>query len=500
MLDGSRAEEDGVTMTETTEGPAAGVDFRSHEGRRSSQAAGKAVFAEAAGAVDASLAAAIERQKEWRKSYLVPVRKLVEAGARSGKDALRIASAGLDAVHRNLVFVREGSEAPLLDAVGAAGDGFDTGTVSGTGTRETEVAVPYRGEWLRGDALRRQLDAWANAGVIEPSCVRAVSEVVANPEWLDLSGLTFVLLGAAAEMGPLEALSKWGADVVAVDLDRPAVWDRILGFASAGAGTLRFPQRNGRAGADLLSETPQIASWLRSIDGPIVAGSYAYADGSTFLKLAAALDAVVVSLQRERADTSIAYLATPTDVFAVPAEVVERSRSRPKSAFGRATKGVTRSKLFAANYPATVEGEGGRTWGLADALVPQQGPNYALAKMMQRWRAITAREEGTLSSANVAPATRTRSVTKNKVLAAAYRGAHAFGVEIFEPETSRALMAAVLVHDLRAPGAAARPETQLDHPYDLFVDAAAHGGLWTAAYAPRTVLPLAAALGAVRRS
>lgn len=475
------------------------VDFRAHDGRRSSRAAGKAVFAEAAGSVDASLAASIERQKDWRKTYLSPVRRLVEAGARSGKDALRIAGEGLGAVHRNLVFARGDSETPLLEAVQESTGGFDTGSLAGKGARERDVVIPHAGSELRGDSLRRQLDAWVAAGVIERSCAEAVTTVVENPGWLDLAGTRFVLLGAAAEMGPLEALSKWGADVVAVDLDRPAVWDRILGLATAGSGTVRFPQRNGRAGADLLTDTPAITSWLRAVDGPLVVGSYAYADGSTFLKVAAALDAITVALQRWRDDVSIAYLATPTDVFAVPEEVVERSRTRAVSALGRGARGVTRARLFAPNYPGTVEGEGGRTWGLADALVPQQGPNYALAKMLQRWRAITAREEGTLASANVAPATRTQSVVKNKVLAAAYRGAHAFGVEVFEPATSRALMAALLVHDLRAPGAAARPETQLDHPYDLFVQGAAHGGLWTSAYSPRSVLPLAAALGVLKR-
>ncbi|HEX2295743.1 MAG TPA: hypothetical protein VHN37_10585 [Actinomycetota bacterium] len=489
-----------MRTTETNEGRSAGVDFRAHEGRRSSQAVGKTVFAEAAGSVDASLAASIERQKDWRKTYLRPVRQLVEAGARSGKDALRIAGEGLGAVHRNLVFRHGDAETALLEAVEPGrGERFETGVVSGKGTAERDVAVPYRGEVLRGDALRRQLDAWATAGVIEESCAAAVGEVIAHAEWLDLSGTKFVLLGAAAEMGPLESLCRWGADVVAVDLDRPAVWERILGFATGGAGTVRFPERNGRAGADLLSETPAISAWLGTFDGPLVVGSYAYADGSTFLKLAGALDALTVALQRAEADVSLAFLATPTDVFAVPAAVVERSRRRRTSPFGHAARAVTRKKLYAANYPATVEGEGGRTWGLADALVPQQGPNYALAKMLQRWRAVTAREEGTLVSANVAPATRTRSVLKNKVLAAAYRGAHAFDVEVFEPETSRALMAALLVHDLRAPGAAGRPETRLDHPYDLFVDGAAHGGLWTAAYSPRSVLPLAAALGAVKR-
>ncbi|HYO60686.1 MAG TPA: hypothetical protein VEU29_02175 [Actinomycetota bacterium] len=429
------------------------------------------------------------------------MRKLVEAGARSGKDALRIAGEGLGAVHRNLVIDGGDGESALLDAVsGEAKQTFDTGSISGKGPREREVVVPYEGADLRGDALRRQLDAWVAAGVIEKSCAEAVSQVVANPEWLDLSGMRFALLGAAAEMGPLEALCRWGADVLAVDLPRPAVWDRILGLAAAGSGTVRYPERDGRAGADLLSQTPEIAAWLRSFDGPMVLGTYAYADGSTFLKVAGALDSIIVTLQRERDDVSIAYLATPTDVFAVPAEVVERSRARATSMFGRGARGLSRAKVFAPNYPATIEGEGGRTWGLADALVPQQGPNYALAKMLQRWRAVTAREEGTLASANVAPATRTRSVTKNKVLAAAYRGAHAFGVEVFEPATSRALMAALLVHDLRAPGAAARPDTQLDHPYDLFVDAAAHGGMWTAAYSPRSVLPLAAGIGLFKRS
>ncbi len=93
-------------------------------------------------------------------------------------------------------------------------------------------------------------------------------------------------------------------------------------------------------------------------------------------------------------------------------------------------------------------------------------------------------------SANVAPATRTRSVTKNRVLAAAYAGAHRFGVEVFAPETSRALMAALLVHDLR------RPPAPLAHPDDLFVESAAHGGFWRVPYAPRSVLTLAAAAGA----
>ncbi len=104
-----------------------------------------------------------------------------------------------------------------------------------------------------------------------------------------------------------------------------------------------------------------------------------------------------------------------------------------------------------------------------------------------------ARDGGTVVSLNVAPPTRTRSVTKNRVLAAAYAGSHRFGVEVFEPATCRTLMAALLVHDLHAGGPG-----QV-HPWQDEADAAAHGGLWRSAYAPRSALGIAALLGGLRR-
>ena len=91
---------------------------------------------------------------------------------------------------------------------------------------------------------------------------------------------------------------------------------------------------------------------------------------------------------------------------------------------------------------------------------------------------------------NVAPPTRTRSVLKNRALAAAYVGAPRFGVEVFEPATTKTLMAALLVHDLHTGGGPA-----LDHPWRDEAHAAAHGGLWRCAYAPRSALTIAALMG-----
>ena len=187
-----------------------------------------------------------------------------------------------------------------------------------------------------------------------------------------------------------------------------------------------------------------------------------------------------------RPDTALAYLATPTDVFAVPAGAVTTSNENYAHS-RRLVRGALRlasgGRLLQRNYPPGVE------IGVCDALIPQQGPNYALAKRIQRWRAISARDAGATVSMNVAPATRTTSVVKNRALAAAYAGAHRFGVEVFEPATSNVLMAALLVHDLRS------NRTPLADPWREEAYAAAHGGLWTAAYHPRSALGLAAALG-----
>ncbi len=320
---------------------------------------------------------------------------------------------------------------------------------------------------------------------------------MANPDWLRADGFTVAVLGAGAEMGPLRALLRWGARVVAVDLPRPAVWARVLEAAQAGAGTLVVPVPPGAtepdattAGADLLADGAAVADWLAGMDGSLVVGNYVYADGATNVRVAMAVDVLSTRLVAARDDVALAFLATPTDVFAVPANAVRQSttnyesRSTRAKALGRPLRAVSGGRLMRRNYAP------GADPGINDSLVPQQGPNYALAKRLQRWRATAARDAGTTVSLHVAPPTRTRSVVRNRALAAAYAGAHRFGVEVFEPATSNVLMAALLVHDLHTGGGPTH-----EHPWQDEAYAAVHGGLWRAPYAPRSALGLAALLG-----
>jgi hypothetical protein len=480
-----------------------GIQFREFDGRRSSQFVGKRVFADAARNVDASLAEGIERESDWRKNYFRYVRVLVELGARSSKNALRIASDGLASLHDNLVFIRDGEETAIDPAYENYRDPrFQTATIGGERGGSHTLVVPKQDTELHGDALRHQLDAWVTADIIEPSCAAAVAAVADNPEWLDLHDQTFVLLGAASEMGPLDYLTSWGATVVAVDVPQPHVWERIVKAGQRGSGTLHAPVPRttdspdeivAAAGADLLTQAPEIRTWLESFDSPLTMMDLVYADGATFVRLVGSIDGLVSSLQ---SDLALAYLGTPTDVYAVPERTASQAREKRKGGAGRAAlRALSLGRAYEPRYETTIDAEEGMSWGISDCIVPQQGPNYILAKNAQRWRAVLARDEGTRVSANVAPATFTQSVVKNRLLKAAYGGAHAYGVQVFSPDTSRALMAALLVHDLRNPAGVAAPQNPLRHPYELHASAAAHGGIWALPYEPRSVLPLAVVRG-----
>ncbi|MER7279659.1 hypothetical protein ABT369_34985 [Dactylosporangium sp. NPDC000244] len=467
-----------------------GVVMPSVDGKVSSSALGRAVVADALRGVDPVGARGAEASTDWRHDYLVHFRRLVEAGLPSRDAALTIARDGLASLHERMRYRSgtDGAEEPLSAAFAVGGEPLRTVTIAGRGEAERELVVPYRGRQLAGRELDLQLERWVSAGIIERSCAQIVQTVAANPGWLALEGHRVVVLGAGAEMGPLRALLRWGADVVAVDLPRPAIWERLQGLAERYAGRLHVPVTGEERGADLLHDLGRVAAWIEGLDGRLVLGNYVYADGALNVRVAMAVDALTVRLRERRPDLGLAFLATPTDVFAVPEGAVDEANRRYAEATGigrfrRPLRVLSAGRLLTRNYPP------GLYPGVNDSLVPQQGPNYALAKRLQRWRAAEARAAGLPVSLAVAPATRTRSVVKNRLLAAAFAGAHRFGIEIFEPATSNTLMAALLVHDLNA----ARPAHE--HPWQDEAFAAAHGGLWRQPYSARSALGIAVLMG-----
>lgn len=503
-----------------------GVRFPLLDGRRSTQRTSLDVFASAAEVCDTALAAAISAERSWRTAYPSHLRELTARAAVSPTAGVAIARAGLDRVHATFELVARGATHPVGDAMASpTGPALRTRTITGEGP-PTGLVVPYRGGILRGDELLATAADWQRRGIAEPAVVTALSRLVDHPEWLDLAGTWFAVLGAGAEMAPTERLLQWGADVVAVDIARARIWRRLEDLATAGTGRLHVPVDDGAGplGVDLITGAPRVGAWLSTFGHPLVLGNYTYADGAAFAQLSVAVDAMITSLRQQRDDHAVVCLATPTDVFAVPEHVVADTRrraGRTSATIGQGLQRITAGRLMVPNYRETVLTDDGREVGIADSLVLQQGPNYALAKRIQRWRAIVTNADGAFGAVHVAPPTRTRSVLKSRVLAAAYAGASLFGVETFEPATSRALMAALLVHDLRvhegrtASGRDSAPDAEraaiAEDGHDGAPDTeraagpvdehdltapAVHGGLWRVPWETRTALPLAVLRGA----
>ena len=497
-------------MAEIPVNAANGVAVPADEsGRRSTSAFAQVVLSEAIGESNEEAANAALLQTDWRKNYHRHFVAASEAGIASPKDARDIASRGLGAVASAIRFVRDGEDRLLTDVMAASASGppFDTKMIRAIAGPLPSYTVPYRGLDLGVADLRRQLEKWIAAGVIEVSAASAVEEVLDNPDWLDLSDLTFVVMGAGAELGPYPVLMGLGAKVAAIDLPGDRIWDQLTA-RSGGLSQLLYPARNGRPGADLTSDLPELRDWIATIDGPIVMGGYAYADGEAHLRVSAAQDALIAAAidRRPPGSVTVAHLLTPTDCYAVDEATAEASRrawaNRPLGLrlTQMALRTVSGGRLFHQAITECIDGKEGYRSAVFDTLVTEQGPNYALAKRIQEWRAVDLRASGLRVSANVSPSSNTRSVTKNKALAAAYRGAGMFNIEVFEPGTTNALMALLLIRDLRTTTGPADPFVELDNPLQLFSDAACHGGLWRSPYKTRTALPLAAVRGVLKRS
>jgi hypothetical protein len=103
---------------------------------------------------------------------------------------------------------------------------------------------------------------------------------------------------------------------------------------------------------------------------------------------------------------------------------------------------------------------------------------------------------GLTVSANVAGITRTRSLS-HPVFAAAFLGAPMFSVRIFQPETTRALSALLMLHDLLNPaaaGAAGSAVAAADKP-GLIHAQQVHGGIYNLPYGLESAIRIAALLG-----
>jgi hypothetical protein len=227
-------------------------------------------------------------------------------------------------------------------------------------------------------------------------------------------------------------------------------------------------------------------------------GNYTYLDGDMHVKLALCADVLIQALRKERPSTSVAFLCTPTDLHVVSDEAAEASlrsyNAGPGNGlyllFENIVMFLSGYKFLKKNYmtPAVYREEGGepRQVHLIDGLSVAQGPNYALAKRMQHWRAVIEYEKGATVSSMVAPSTATLSVIHNRTFAWAYGGMPYFGYEIFKQETTNAIMAAILIQDVYNEWGPKNPKNRktfgINSALEVFKWQSVHGGLWRSPY------------------
>jgi hypothetical protein len=75
----------------------------------------------------------------------------------------------------------------------------------------------------------------------------------------------------------------------------------------------------------LLSDTPEICNWLRTVckGEQLTIGNYTYLDGALHVQLSLASDAIMQGVCEARPDTALAFLCTPTDVHVIPQQAHE---------------------------------------------------------------------------------------------------------------------------------------------------------------------------------
>eukprot|EP00461_Guttulinopsis_vulgaris_P003624 UN03625 len=319
-------------------------------------------------------------------------------------------------------------------------------------------------------------------------------------------------------MGPLQMLLSLNATIVAIDLDRPQIWERILKQVENSGSTVYFPLKEqpksdsivdiaAVAGGNLFTQTPEIARFVAEIEPtkPLVIGTYVYLDSAAHVQVSLAADAVVKTAIDAGRDVLPAYLCSPTDVFAENKETFEAGKLNRKNA-PLWQKLLAMLPLGAKSLKPNGLDVGNGNY-IVNGLVIDQGPNYALAKRIQHWRAVLVSASGRMVSSNIAPSTATLSVVHNKSFAMAYKGMNSFKpFEVMMQETSNAVMGALLVHDVinkeKSPknpqSKAAKDAGVTENPHLLFAQGSFHGGVWRAGYLMNSLGPFFFLVGALK--
>jgi len=461
---------------------------------------------------------------EWRHGYIPIVNRMVELQARTSPvDCLQMCQAGLKELHDTMLFRSQPISQAMMCETREGTPSISSRVIRGNGEAKMQnplVELPMVDETnsnkiLSGDDLEQQLKIWADYGCMESDAAdhasaMAKSLVTSNV----LEDKIFVLLGATSELGPALPLADWGATIVAIS--RPgskleALIDHVKNLKSN--CTMVVPHLvkevgsndDQQSGVDVMEYVPEVAQWIASLypQKRLVLVPLIYLDGEANVRAVTAMDAIVSFVMQKRPDdVALAYWISPGTPHVISKDAALDAKSRFESSIPLWHRpfrilpsfGFQRNPI---SYQATTD------LYVYNGLADLQGPNYALSKCIQQWRAMLYSPKfiDTLDSpkawavsANVSPPARTQSMISHSTVSTWLNGISAFPpMTVFQPDTARVLMTLLLLHDLSS------NQSPTDrHPMTLFVDNSVHGGCWRMPYDLNSVGTISFVLGKLK--
>eukprot|EP00397_Hematodinium_sp_SG-2012_P025926 GEMP01027125.1.p1 GENE.GEMP01027125.1~~GEMP01027125.1.p1 ORF type:complete len:475 (-),score=108.07 GEMP01027125.1:916-2319(-) len=408
----------------------------------------------------AKFANQVEAETDWRFQYPKHFRRMTNL--MNEKSCTQIAEAGLAAAYQ--AFTINGK--PLAEMVNSDGDDdiqdFKTLTIKGEG-QVTAVEVQYKNGTYAGDELLKLVTTFSDGEKLEKSCLTAITQVLPKLD-RKLDDKWFVLLGAGSEIGPCEFLLQRGANVVALRTRKVDAWKALVKKVKSWPGTLYIPTEDGSvetAGCDLIGETHRALRWVRGVvpaNADLTVGYYIYLDGVKHVTATMACDLIMTRFQKKQ-NARLAYICSPTVSVPLSKEMKDAMQTnRDLAPWYVRFSGCPALDVDLLDEDAQIY--------LMHGYMTKQGPNYALAKTLQNFRALLSPKV----SWQLAPASRTLSVTHNSTMEKLLGGfAYIPPMEVFDPDSVATICGLLLMSDVFFP-------KQYSHPMERFMSSSFHGG------------------------
>ena len=433
-------------------------------------------------------------KKAFKKDYAEAVVQF-EAARASSESRSEIARFMVDLTQAQLCFRGHGFDGLMSEYMSQEVQVPPLEVIKMYGKEGLIPRVPFRGEMYSVDNLSNLCAILLKEGKMTRQAAEAVvwvSETArVNGGAISLKGQKFVVMGAAAELAPTQLLLAAGATVLWIDVKSP---DSLIKSSGSLAGELHYCRGVG----NIVQQPLEIKAAIEAFaDGDAVhMGLFAYAPGASLeWRLAATMNGIVASLKPSLVK-SVSMLVSPTSAAVIQPEDLATSHDtfRGKPIWHKALRMI--GQLRQQNSFET------KGVAVSRAIVPLQGASYQAAQYVSKILAgesfasfgtnpKKAASQPVKVSVNVAGITKTNSLN-HPVFQAAFLGAGKFGVEIFDPATTRTLLNIMNLHDIL------NLEAGMKNGATLFGQQV-HGGVYSRAYALDPMIRVATVIGLAQK-